>query len=83
LDWVILLKLGMLLPRHYKVKAIEFLESTGLTSQREDRPFDGFKGRVIPYTKYVWKSTGFFGGRILTNDKKAAKYLNSPEAIVS
>jgi DNA primase len=24
-----------------------------------------------------------FGGRILTNDKKAAKYLNSPEAGVS
>ncbi|TRW99983.1 DNA primase [Flavobacterium gawalongense] len=59
---------------------IEFLESTGLTIAREDRPFDRFKGRVIfPIQSMSGRVLGF-GGRILTNDKKAAKYLNSPES---
>ncbi len=59
---------------------IEFLESTGLTIAREDRPFDRFKGRVMfPIQSMSGRVLGF-GGRILTNDKKAAKYLNSPES---
>ena len=59
---------------------LEFLESTGLTIQREDRPFDRFKGRVMfPIQSMSGRILGF-GGRILTNDKKAAKYLNSPES---
>ncbi|MEZ7497586.1 DNA primase [Flavobacterium sp. Arc3] len=59
---------------------LEFLESTGLTIGREDRPFDRFKSRVMfPIQSMSGRVLGF-GGRILTNDKKAAKYLNSPES---
>jgi DNA primase len=59
---------------------LEFLESTGLTIPKEDRPFDRFKGRVMfPIESMSGRVLGF-GGRILTNDKKAAKYLNSPES---
>ena len=59
---------------------LQFLESTGLTIAREDKPFDRFKGRVMfPIQSMSGRVLGF-GGRILTNDKKAAKYLNSPES---
>lgn len=60
---------------------LEFLEKTGLTILREDgRHFDRFKGRVMfPIQSLSGRNLGF-GGRILTNDKKAAKYLNSPES---
>ncbi len=59
---------------------LNFLESTGLTIPRDDRPFDRFKGRVMfPIQSMSGRILGF-GGRILTNDKKAAKYLNSPES---
>jgi DNA primase len=59
---------------------LEFLESTGLTIPKEDRPFDRFKGRVMfPIQSMSGRILGF-GGRILGNDKKAAKYLNSPES---
>ena len=59
---------------------LEFLESTGLTIPKGDRPFDRFKGRVMfPIQSMSGRVLGF-GGRILTNDKKAAKYLNSPES---
>ena len=59
---------------------LEFLESTGLTIPRDDKPFDRFKGRVMfPIQSMSGRILGF-GGRILGNDKKAAKYLNSPES---
>lgn len=59
---------------------LEFLESTGLTIPKEEKPFDRFKGRVMfPIQSMSGRVLGF-GGRILTNDKKAAKYLNSPES---
>ena len=59
---------------------LEFLESTGLTIPKDDRPFDRFKGRVMfPIQSMSGRILGF-GGRILGNDKKAAKYLNSPES---
>ena len=59
---------------------LEYLEGTGLTIPKEDRPFDRFKGRVMfPIHSMSGRVLGF-GGRILTNDKKAAKYLNSPES---
>jgi len=58
----------------------EFLEKTGLTIVGEDKQFDRFKGRVMfPIQSMSGRVLGF-GGRILTNDKKAAKYLNSPES---
>ncbi|GAB3710928.1 DNA primase [Flavobacterium koreense] len=59
---------------------LEFLEKTGLTIVGEDKQFDRFKGRVMfPIQSMSGRFLGF-GGRILTNDKKAAKYLNSPES---
>ncbi|MFS4456511.1 DNA primase [Maribacter sp. 2304DJ31-5] len=66
---------------------LEYLEKTGLTIVKEDtanptgsRKFDRFKGRVMfPIHSLSGRILGF-GGRILTNDKKAAKYLNSPES---
>lgn len=59
---------------------LEFLEKTGLTIVKEDKKFDRFKGRVMfPIHSMSGRVLGF-GGRILTNDKKAAKYLNSPES---
>ena len=59
---------------------LEFLEKTGLTIVNGDRKFDRFKGRVMfPIHSMSGRVLGF-GGRILTNDKKQAKYLNSPES---
>ncbi len=66
---------------------LNYLEKTGLTIVKEDtthpgnpRTFDRFKGRVLfPIHSMSGRVLGF-GGRILVNDKKAAKYLNSPES---
>lgn len=66
---------------------LTFLEKTGLSIVKEDtsrpgqsRKFDRFKGRVLfPIHSLSGRVLGF-GGRILTSDKKAAKYVNSPES---
>ena len=59
---------------------INFLEKTGLTIVKDNKRFDRFKGRVMfPIQSMSGRVLGF-GGRILTTDKKAAKYLNSPES---
>jgi len=66
---------------------LDYLEKTGLTIVKEDtsnpnnsKKFDRFKARVMfPIHSMSGRVLGF-GGRILTNDKKAAKYLNSPES---
>lgn len=59
---------------------LDYLAKTGLTIVKEDKKFDRFKGRVMfPIHNISGRVLGF-GGRILTNDKKAAKYLNSPES---
>jgi len=61
---------------------LEFLNKTGLTIVKEDKKFDRFKGRVMfPIHSMSGRILGF-GGRILKTDKKAAKYLNSPESEV-
>jgi len=60
---------------------LEFLEKTGLTIVKETKQFDRFKGRVLfPIHSMSGRVLGF-GGRILSAvNKKAAKYLNSPES---
>jgi DNA primase len=66
---------------------LKYLESTGLTIVKQDllaqngtKQFDRFKGRVMfPIHSMSGRVLGF-GGRILTNEKKAAKYLNSPDS---
>ena len=63
-----------------KKYSLEFLQKTGLTIVNEQKQFDRFKGRVVfPIHSMSGRILGF-GGRILTADKKAAKYLNSPES---
>ncbi|WP_339755019.1 DNA primase [uncultured Winogradskyella sp.] len=59
---------------------IDFLSATGLTIVKGEKRFDRFKGRVMfPIHSMSGRILGY-GGRILTNEKKAAKYLNSPES---
>jgi len=64
---------------------IKYLEKTGLTIVKNTkeggtRQFDRFKGRVIfPIHSMSGRILGF-GGRILANNTKMAKYLNSPES---
>ena len=59
---------------------MDFLEKTGLTIRRDDWIRDRFGGRVIFPVHNVAGRVIAFGGRTLTNDKKVAKYLNSPES---
>jgi DNA primase len=60
--------------------SVSYLEKTGLTIVNADKQFDRFKGRVMfPIHSMSGRTLGF-GGRILTNDKKQAKYINSPES---
>ena len=59
---------------------VDFLEKTGLTIVKADKRFDRFKGRVMFPIKSMSGRVLGFGGRILINDKKAAKYVNSPES---
>lgn len=59
---------------------LEFLEKTGLTIVKEEKQFDRFKGRVMFPIKSMSGRILGFGGRILTSDKRSAKYLNSPES---
>jgi len=59
---------------------LEYLNKTGLTIVKENKKYDTFRGRVMfPIHSMSGRVLGF-GGRILTNDKKTAKYLNSPES---
>ncbi|TBW27484.1 DNA primase [Gramella sp. KN1008] len=74
-DWEALTKSA--LDEGYK---LEYLEKTGLSIVKENKKFDRFKGRVMfPIHSMSGRVLGF-GGRILSNTKKAAKYLNSPES---
>ncbi|GAB4313524.1 MAG: DNA primase [Bacteroidales bacterium] len=60
----------------------ELLIRSGLTieSERDGKLFDRFRGRVIfPIHNQSGRTIGF-GGRILSSDKKLAKYVNSPES---
>lgn len=59
---------------------LSYLEKTGLTIVKPSRNFDRFRGRVLfPIHSLSGRILGF-GGRILKNNAKAAKYLNSPES---
>jgi DNA primase len=57
----------------------EFLLKAGLTKGEPNKRFDFFKGRVMFPIHNITGRVIAFGGRILTNDKKTAKYFNSPE----
>lgn len=55
------------------------LESSGISMKSDRGWYDRFRGRVMfPIHSVSGRVLGF-GGRILKNNAKAAKYLNSPE----
>jgi len=57
----------------------EFLIKTGLSVESNNRLIDRFRGRIMfPIHSLSGRVLGF-GGRILDNNKKLAKYINSPE----
>ncbi|MGV4461478.1 DNA primase [Ornithobacterium rhinotracheale] len=59
--------------------SVDLLKNTGLTVGSGDRAVDRFRERVMfPIHSFSGRILGF-GGRILNNQAKAAKYLNSPE----
>ncbi|MDH3697797.1 MAG: DNA primase [Flavobacteriaceae bacterium] len=67
---------------------LDVLVKTGLsihrekTASQEAKTFDRFKGRVMfPIHSMSGRVLGF-GGRILGQEKKAAKYMNSPESLI-
>ena len=61
----------------------EYLIATGLCYRREDgRLQDRYAGRVIFPVHTVTGRVVAFGGRILENNKKLAKYVNSPESLI-
>lgn len=69
------------LKKQYELK---YLLQTGLVKQNEttQQYYDAFKGRIIfPIHTPSGKIAGF-GGRILVEDKKTAKYINSNESAV-
>ena len=59
-----------------------FLEKSGLSIFQNKKSIDRFKGRVMfPIHSMSGRILGF-GGRILNNQLKTAKYLNSPESLI-
>ena len=58
------------------------LSAVGLVVQREERCYDLFRGRLMfPVHNSLGQVVGF-GGRQLTEEKEAPKYINSPESIL-
>lgn len=61
----------------------EYLIKTGVSYQTDDgRLLDRYHGRVIFPVHTVSGKVVAFGGRILSTDKKLAKYVNSPESSI-
>lgn len=60
----------------------KYLIDAGLSINGNKGLIDKFRGRVIFPIHSVSGRTVGFGGRILSNDKKTAKYLNSPESAI-
>ncbi len=58
----------------------EYLVKAGLTIDKDGYVFDRFRGRVIFPVYSLSGKVIAFGGRTLQQDKKTAKYLNSPES---
>ena len=60
----------------------EIIEAVGLSKRYEHGWSDRFRARVIYPVFTISGKVVAFGGRILTNDKKLAKYVNSPESTI-
>ena len=61
----------------------EYLVKSGMSIQSENgKAFDRFFGRVMFPIQGLSGRVIAFGGRTLKNDKKVAKYINSPETLI-
>lgn len=58
---------------------LTYLEKSGLTITKNNRSFDRFRNRVIFPIHNISGRVIAFAGRILSQDKKQPKYVNSPE----
>ena len=59
----------------------DYLVKTGLCNKRDNGTlYDKYHGRVIYPVHSLSGKVVAFGGRTLSNDKKIAKYINSPES---
>ncbi|MEP6710804.1 MAG: DNA primase, partial [Ferruginibacter sp.] len=57
----------------------EYLQKSGLVVIRDEKPMDNYRGRIIfPIHNQSGKILGF-GARIIKNNDKAPKYINTPE----
>ncbi len=58
---------------------LEYLQKAGLVAVRDERPVDNYRGRIIfPVHNQSGKVLGF-GARIIKNNDRAPKYINTPE----
>ncbi len=58
---------------------LEYLQKSGLVAIRNERPVDNYRGRIIfPIHNQSGKIVGF-GARLIRNNDKAPKYINTPE----
>lgn len=58
---------------------LENLQKTGLVSMRDGQPQDNYRGRIIfPIHNQSGKILGF-GARLIKNNDRAPKYINTPE----
>ncbi|MGI8583592.1 MAG: DNA primase [Chitinophagaceae bacterium] len=58
---------------------LEYLQKSGLVAIRDERPADNYRGRIIfPVHNQSGKIVGF-GARLIKNNDKAPKYINTPE----
>lgn len=74
---------GLLKEAKSKGHTEEILEKAGLILKQENNKiYDRFRGRVMFPIQNVSGKVIAFGARILTNDKKQPKYINSPETEV-
>ena len=61
---------------------ISILEKSGLTIKDDKGGFDRFKNRIMFPIKSISGRVLGYGARIMSNSKKIAKYINSPESEV-
>lgn len=63
---------------------VEFLDKAGLTKVKDDnKQYDFFRGRIIfPIRNLSGRALAFGARTLKKNDKKAPKYLNSPETVI-
>ncbi len=58
---------------------IDYLQKSGLVTVRDEKPADNYRGRIIfPVHNQSGKIVGF-GARLIKNNDKAPKYINTPE----